>query len=501
MRVAHRRWGADAETMAGLEKLGSPSTRVVITGQQPGLLAGPLYTIYKALGAAALARSLAERHRDLNFVPVFWCASEDHDFDEIRRVYWPGSGGQLEEVLYSHPDWVEGRMIGTLKCRSLAETLVNRARNSTHDTEFSKSVLEGIAEDCDAGRTLEDAFCRTLLGLLSGSGLVIVSPLMDWVRSRGAPIMEREARQAGRSTEALLAREQELQNAGIDATLHRHPDTVNLFWIDAQERRHPLRRDAGQIVSLHPEREDPENDGVGLGRLEPDRLADRILREPASFSYNVVTRPMTQDWIFPTVAHLVGPGEASYLAQVEAVYDQFDVFAPVRYPRPQVVLTPNSVARTLKKYDLSLDEALDADASTLVRQVLERDSNSGVVRQLDELRRRHQVELGSLEDAAPPDPSIETAFSKLSQAMEKGFGMIKERILYSRERDEVHLTQAMTRVVNNLNPTGKPQERALNPMIPFAIQYGEDWVMRLGAKLNYDPTLGTQTIFLSDLND
>ena len=117
MRVAHRRWGADAETMAGLEKLGSPSTRVVITGQQPGLLAGPLYTIYKALGAVALARSLAERHRDLNFVPVFWCASEDHDFDEIRRVYWPGSGGELEEVLYSHPDWVGGRMIGTLKCR------------------------------------------------------------------------------------------------------------------------------------------------------------------------------------------------------------------------------------------------------------------------------------------------------------------------------------------------------------------------------------------------
>jgi hypothetical protein len=105
LRGAHQRWHADEASLTALEQLGRPTARVIVTGQQPGLLTGPLLVLYKSMAAIELARRLKAAHPRLDFVPVFWVASEDHDFDEIRRVFWPGHSGQLAR----HPPAAAGR--------------------------------------------------------------------------------------------------------------------------------------------------------------------------------------------------------------------------------------------------------------------------------------------------------------------------------------------------------------------------------------------------------
>src|SRR3954469_8913061 len=78
----------------GLARLREPGAIAVTTGQQPGLFTGPLYTVYKALSTAALARVL-ERQWQRPVVPVFWVAGDDHDFAEASQASWITNDGAL----------------------------------------------------------------------------------------------------------------------------------------------------------------------------------------------------------------------------------------------------------------------------------------------------------------------------------------------------------------------------------------------------------------------
>ena len=499
MRAFNERCGADETTLAAIDRLGSPTARVVIAGQQPGILAGPLYAVYKTIGALNLAEELGRRHKSLHFVPIYWVASEDHDFDEVRRAFWPGDGGVLEELFAERGDgWAPGKMIGTLPSADLAELLVRRIHASTRESEFRKDVLDRVEKAYAGSPDWEEAFCRLFLSLFSGSGLVLVSPLMSWVRRRGVPILREEARHPGRSSKRVIERGAGLEKSGAQPALHRHPGAVNFFWLDEAKCRHALRATEDGKIEALPSAEDAAGDALPLAS-DGEELAAMVDRSPESFSFNVVTRPLIQDAIFPTVAQVVGPGEADYLTQVEAVYADFGVFTPVRFPRPQVLLVQNNVARMLKKYDISPEDAIQSDATALARGILEKDLKEGIVGEAGELHRRQIDELKSLRQTAGEDTSVTSAFDKLAQAMDKGYGMIQERILYSRQQDEHHLATAMTRIESSLRPTGKPQERILNPIVPFMVLHGPDWIVRLRELVTHDPAMGLQTIYLSDL--
>lgn len=504
LREAHARWGADPASMGAIELLGSPNARVVIAGQQPGLLAGPLYTIYKALAAIRLARDLAARHPGLKFVPVFWCASEDHDFNEVRRAYWPGAQGQLDEVLVDHPDWSPGKMMGRLSTAPLAEGLIARIAGSTHETEFRAGAIEKLSQVYGGASNWEDAFCELLLWLLKGMGLVVVSPLMGWVRRRGAAILEKELEEPGASSRAVIARGEELKAAGFKPQVFRRPDAVNFFEVDGDGRRRALRAAGGKILSIEPAGDsaaevEAESSGAASSESLLESLRERVRLAPQDFSFNVVTRPLVQDFALPTVAQVVGPGEAAYFAQVEAVYERFGVFAPVRWPRPQATLIPNNVARALEKHGLKLEAALGRGAEELARAALEGGMEDGPVGEARRMRERQLAELAAMKKSAGADPSVAGAFDKIMQAMSKGYDVIEERILYSRQRDERHLHEAMSRVANTLTPGGQVQERALNPIVPFLVNHGPDWVARLAEKMDFDYSAPPQAIYLSQL--
>jgi uncharacterized protein YllA (UPF0747 family) len=233
---------------------------------------------------------------------------------------------------------------------------------------------------------------------------------------------------------------------------------------------------------------------------EPAELIRLLADDPGQFSGNVVTRPMIQDSVLPTVAQVVGPGEASYLAQVEAVYEAFDVFAPVRYPRPQATLVEPRAARNLAKYGLELREALDLKPDELMERILMRDMKEGDLKRVTDLRDSQLAALEELSSRiAKPGTGVEGAFRRLQQAMEKGFDTIRERLLYQRQQDERHVSQAQALLTSSLIPAGLPQERRLNPIVPFALNYGPHWVGALIERLEIDPTLGIQVLALGDL--
>lgn len=492
---AHRRWGADPASLANLRRLCDAKARVVVAGQQPGLLGGPLYTLYKALGAVKLAAELATRHEGLAFVPVFWVASEDHDYDEVARVRWPLPGGDIADFKFEHPDWRPGRMVGTLPMEPILEAVLRAVREGTNETEFREAELARLKAEAE-GANWEDAFCRLLLRLTAGTGLVIVSPLMTWVRRRGAGIVRRELERPGRSTAVILERSAELAGAGIDAPLHRTPDAVNVFAVDGAQCRAALRCEGERIGAA------AGSNGGGGGGASADAArrgeewAGEAEARPEGFSFNAVTRPMVQDSILPTVAQLVGPGEAAYLGQVEAACEAFGVFRPVRYPRPQVLLLPPNVDRTLRKYDLRVEDVAGGDLKALVQSIQARAGAQEMSDRVAELRARHRGELDTLRKSLPPGTGAEAAAEKLIQAVEKGFEAITQKFWDDQRRQSPQVEGAIQKVLGQISPLGRPQERVFNPVAPFSIQYGPAWIGELSVAISVAPDAGMQTFRL-----
>src|SRR5947209_14972308 len=75
-----------------LDLLAEPGTVAYVTGQQVGLFSGPAYTIYKALTAVRLAAQSTAEGKPA--VPIFWLATEDHDFAEVNHSWSFNSAGQ-----------------------------------------------------------------------------------------------------------------------------------------------------------------------------------------------------------------------------------------------------------------------------------------------------------------------------------------------------------------------------------------------------------------------
>lgn len=498
LREQHARWGADPSSMDALERLADPAARVIVAGQQPALLAGPLLVAYKTMAAIDLARRLAERRPDLKFVPVFWVASEDHDFDEIRRVFWPGHSGQLEEFLISQSLWQSGQMIGGIPTESLVSRLKAQVDASTYKTEFGSEIFRLLDEAYGERGTLESGFCRLLLRLFAGSGLVIVSPLARWVRRRAAAIFRSEFEAPGVSSRAVIERGEALANAGIQPSLHRVPEAINAFWVDVENRRHTLRLENGDIQRALPQ--NGEATHIDQPPIPPDGLLRMLDEDPTQFSANVVTRPLVQDAILPSVAQVVGPGEAAYLGQVEAVYPRFGVFAPVRWPRPQVLLIEPRAARNLEKFRLAPDDILSRDSVELFKMIVQRDLESSELHAVEEIRQHQFGELDELRKKfGANNPAVDSAFDKLLQMMAKGYGKITERMLYQRQQDERSLNLGIAMLQNCLHPNNQPQERLLNPLVPFAFNYSMDWISRLSERIKNDPTLPVQIFELAEL--
>lgn len=493
LREANAGWGAGPESLDNIEALGRPGARVIVTGQQPGLLAGPLLCVYKTLQAIRLAQIMRERRPGESWIPVFWVAAEDHDFDEIRRAYWPAGSGELEEFLLEHNGHIAGRMIGPESIgHEHIDALLRQLQQSTHPTEFRTGALETLRGVYGEDRTLEHGFCSLLMKLTPGTGLVIVSPLMSWLRRRAGAILKQEFQYPGASTDAIIKRGRALY--GDDAPLHRHPGAVNAFWLDAQGRRHTLAFGEDGAIECS-----PVGEGEGHEPFTREMLLAELEANPESFSLNVATRPLVQDSALPTVAQVTGPGEAAYLSQVEAICNDFGVVPAIRYPRPQFTLIEPRVTRQLEKYGLTLEEALGRDAAELGRTVAERDLASGMLDEIAKLREKQFAELENLKKRSGDSAAVHSAFEKLHRNMGKGYDTIRERILYEHKTEGRQLDRAMNTIVSNLNPGGRDQERTLGPIVPFVFNYGWDWALRLLPRLDDDPTRKAQIVSLSDL--
>jgi bacillithiol biosynthesis cysteine-adding enzyme BshC len=444
---------------------------VVTTGQQAGLFTGPLYTIYKALSAVFLARKL-EAELGVIVLPVFWVASEDHDWAEVSHAYVVGDADELRRIELPG----EAKLALPMSERRLGDEV----RNALEELRQAAAGFAGGGSDLkcfvDAYRpdeTVAGAFRRVMEELFAPFDLLTTDAADPHLKQRSIPVL-RQAIDASARHEAVLGeRTSELQEAGYHAQVPILSDAANVFYHGPLGRERLYRR-AGRLVARD----------AGLVFDEPDLLAE-LEADPSRFSPNVLLRPVVESYVFPTLSYVAGPGEASYFAQLGPLFREYGIGAPVVFPRFSVTLVEERIERVREKLGLSLME-LRGPRHELATRLARGTLPEGVERALDRLKHtlvdgyRELMEAGSA-----VDPTLTGPLGALRNASLADLADGERKILsHWKDRNTVLLEQ-LDRVRAHLAPNGEPQERVLN-IAPYLARYGTGLLSAVAAEMRIE---------------
>ena len=466
LQTMNTAWGAGQETLANIERLRQSDCLAVVSGQQAGLFTGPLYTIYKAITAVKLAGCLTQRNTKA--VPVFWIATEDHDFVEVARAEFISRECQLAGVDVSTALHQDGQPVGRVVLDDSITGVIQHGLDQLPNSEFVVDLKELLSEAWQPGRAFGEAFARMMTLLLGRYGLVFLDPLDPQLKKLAAPLYADAARRAPEIARAVETRSRQLEVAGYHAQVAASANSFPLFLHDAAGARHALTRaENGKYRTK-----------ATVEEYSAEELAELALREPESFSPNVTLRAVVQDYLLPTVAYLGGAAEIAYFAQTSEVYRVLGRPVTPILPRSSLTMIERHTGRVLERYDLSVADlftGLDNVLKRVVEEYLGADtakafgkSDEAINRELDELKR----ELSSIDPTLVV--ALETGRRKINYQLE---GLRTRFHRAQMARDEAAHRQ-LQRAFDQLYPEKALQERHINitSLLARHGRYVIDWI-------------------------
>jgi bacillithiol biosynthesis cysteine-adding enzyme BshC len=434
----------------------------VVTGQQVGLFLGPLYTLYKAATAIAVARALAaETGRPV--VPVFWLQTEDHDLPEIAACHVSCAGGESLDLALPAPP---GDRI-SIAHRTLppdVEGCLEALRAALAHLPHGEAHVARLARHYRPGAGWARAFAGVLAELFAAEGLVLIDPRDPALGSDAEPVHRQAILRAAPIAEALASRVAAIEAAGFEAPVHvRRGAPLSFF--------HP-RGASGPRYRLEPADGGFAEVG-GSGTHSPSALLAALAADPLAFSTSALLRPILQDTLLPTAAYVGGPGEVAYFAQLGPLYAEYGLPMPVVVPRARFRVVDEGTRRLLDRLRLDPDDTLAPEDALLARcQAPERDLPrpaqlaQALVEPFDQALAHLAPRLAAVGqglDAAMERTrgAVQTAVSKLAAKYEKA----------SLHRDQ-KLVDDVRRLKRLLYPGDAPQERFYG-LPSFAARFGE----------------------------
>ncbi|MDQ6678317.1 MAG: bacillithiol biosynthesis cysteine-adding enzyme BshC [Acidobacteriota bacterium] len=430
-----------------LNRLAEPGTVAVVTGQQVGLYSGPAYTVYKALTAVKLARQLTESGTPA--VPLFWLATEDHDFAEINHAWVFDSNftpTKLNASTVPPPD----QPVGLIPVDSLDFAAL---RTALAGLPFAEEVIALTESAYGSGSTFGRSFGTLLRCLLGSHEVLQIDPLAPAVRQLAAPILSEAVDAAPELTRALLTRNRELAQAGYHAQVHIEEQTA-LFFLLENGKRPALRRQNG--------------DYVHHGRhFSPEELKARA----AELSPNALLRPVIQDFMIPTHTYVGGPAELSYLAQSSVLYDRLLGRQPHALHRSGFTVIDHHSHKLMSRYHLDLP-AFFAGEDSLRRRMAETLVPPALTARMSNARVTTTVALSRLNtDFLRFDPTLAKALDRSTRKIK--YQLSKTEAKLARQiflRNERAAADALS-LSNLIFPQRHLQERFYS-ILPLVAQHG-----------------------------
>jgi len=451
----NREFGAGEKTLANIERLrqGAPA---VVTGQQVGLFGGPLYCMLKAVTATVQAEKTGA-------VPVFWLATEDHDFEEINYVNLPAADHlQKFSVNVAHP---ENAPVGKMVFGDEMTAAVQQVQALFGPSE----VAEMLAGAYRPGENFGTAFAKFYAKAFAELGIIFLNPLDPELHRVCAPVFRKALEQAESINQRLLARGEQLESAGYHAQVKVTPSHTLCFYFE-DGARVPVRLEPG--------------DGfvAGARRFSRQEILDETERCPERFSANVLLRPLLQDCLLPTLFYLGGPAEIAYFAQIETVYRALAGRVTPVLPRFFATLVEPRQAKLLDRYGLELTD-LFAGPEKLKETIAARGLPESITRSFDlasdQLERALQAIQGPLEKL---DKTLVDAAANAGAKMRHQLQALREKAARAEARKDSEIQRHADELSTVLFPNKELQEREIGAAY-FLLKYGVGVVAQLKESL------------------
>lgn len=452
----------------------------VTTGQQPGLFTGPLFSVYKAVTAIRLADTL-EALLERPVAPLFWVASEDHDWAEVDHTFLVDAANELHRVaLPGIPGGVADRPL--FRCpldHGIIDTL-ERFRALLPSSDFVEGEVELLREAWAPGRTMGEAFAQVLGTLLGPAGLLLVDAADPALKELSLPLLMAEAEDGGEREAGLARVSALLESAGHAPQVHVPEGGVNLF-LEGPAGRERLFREEGGFRLRH--------SGLHLSQAE---LRARVADDPASLSPNVLLRPVVESTVFPVLSYVAGPGEMAYWGQLREYFQGHGLRMPVVTPRGGATLVESKVRKVLEKFSLGPDD-LARPPQEVLAAALREEIPPAVRQAMGEFRGAVARGAGELVRAVREiDPTLKGPVEAARNQAFMGLEEVERKVVQALKRQNEIAVEQLEKAAVHLHPGGRPQERVMN-LFYYTSRYGSGVVDALlggfGSSITESPLL------------
>lgn len=417
LQAQYKDLDASDKVVQNLKALSQENTFTVTTGHQLCLMTGPLYFIYKILHVIKLAEELKQVFPAQNFVPVYWMASEDHDFEEIKSFLLFGQKWTWE----STQKGAVGRF-QTDELAPLLTQLIEKFQNHP-DSEIHR-LLEKLKMAPYA-----KGFLKFINDLFSTYGLVIIDADQAALKESAWPIWEKDL-YTNDIHHAVIKQTKALQEQGLNTPIESKAS--NLFLLDTEKRE----------------------------RIEKPIQFPFHKENSAQLSPNVVLRPIYQEWILPNLAYVGGPSEITYWLQLPMAFDYLDLPFPLTIHRAGgILLQEKELAQIQKigfdKQDFLSDKVLLKDR--YLKQVGDQVPNYG---QLNEFWREYKASFQKIvaEELPQEQRMVEAELTRLHKQIEA----LEEKFEKARKAKFDKVLKQIEQLSEKIQPKGQLQERTLN---------------------------------------
>lgn len=420
------------KVVSNIELLKSENTFTVTTGHQLSLFTGPLYFVLKILHVIKLSHKLKRDFPQQNFVPVYWMASEDHDFEEIQSM-------NLFGKTFTWNSEQKGP-VGRFKLEGLDEVREEiKSMFSNHPDAEVNALIEAYQ-----GKDFADATRNLAHKLFEKYGLIILDADNSELKKMFAPVIKKELLESF-SFNAVEKTNNSLINDG--AKIQVNPREINLFYILDGFRKRIIKE--GDIYTIE-----------GQPSFSEKEILNELEEHPERFSPNVILRPLYQETILPNLAYVGGAGELSYWLQLKGVFEAVDCTYPMIGIRNSVLWIDSATSKKMDKINLSLTEVFKSKDALKKAFVTTNSEGKLDFEVIDHLQKELSNEINRL--VVSIEPSMKGYASAEDSRLGKQIEGLKAKLIKTSKSKHESSLKTIDQIIDKLFPGGGLQERIAN---------------------------------------
>jgi bacillithiol biosynthesis cysteine-adding enzyme BshC len=402
-------------------------------------------------------------------IPIFWVAGDDHDFEEVNHAYVLDRETEVREVAYKTPP---EKQVSTAYVTFGDQDELARAKEQLReylgDTDFTSQLYDLIDRTYTSEETFASAFGKLMSAFMRDTGLILFCPGDEDAKKFGAPFLKQVIEKQDSLQAAIGEANDEITGLGYHLQVEKKDNAAHLFY-DLDGRK-PVMRDGDGFT-------------VDDRRFSREELLALVDERPERFSPDVLTRPIFQSYLFPTISQKSGPAELAYLAQIYKAFELFERPVPVYYARPTVTIVEKRFEKMMEQYDISFED-LTGDIEQVVNRVLARSFPENLDAHVEQLKRDVEERFERfMKESLEFDPSLREFGKQIYGKIDYNLKAFEGKVFSSHKKKSKDTRERIYRIWHALFPNRGLQERTLN-LTYFISKYGFDFVTFLADRMD-----------------